>query len=667
MARVRRQRETSPTPVARPRSLRWQHAIWLAAILAALSVLLLGRGAFGRWCRYRAASDIEVWALGDARKWLDRAARIQPRSPATELLRAQCFRQLRDMKQRDEALDRARKYGASPRALQYETLLGNIQQGDVGEEAASRLGELMEAGISAHDIAATYISGSIAQKNTQRATELLDAWSQDSPQQPHTVYLRGVLCTLERDTAGAKEAFEKTLAMEPRHELARLALAQWYEAQNQAEAAVEQFLPLAEAHADNGLIATGFARSLRKLGRLAQAKSILEPFASRPDALSMEVVEMGYIDTEIGDYRAAKEWFDRAAPSSMTSDEAITTASITLAMLGEIAAADGAFTWMFQYKAAKALSNDLQAHLAVDPQDQAAESLLRKTTEELASAPPTENPYQNALWEAAARERTATPGPRLYDRHCSACHGTAGDGRGRAARHVFPQPRNLRTEPMRLVSAQNGVPTRDDIRAVIQLGIPGTSMVPLDTLSDSELDLLVDVVLDMRREGVRQQYIAQLEQDEEPVDDDDVTEVVQLRTTPTELVTVPDMDNEAADSVALGKKLYIQQACHSCHGETGTGDQTMPLFDVAGRPDFPRDLVHDFFKGGNTSASIYRRIVLGMPGTLHPANVSMAVQELIDLTLYCRSLGQEPKRVMTNHQRAIQAARRPAIEWSVAP
>jgi cytochrome c len=187
-------------------------------------------------------------------------------------------------------------------------------------------------------------------------------------------------------------------------------------------------------------------------------------------------------------------------------------------------------------------------------------------------------------------------------------------------------------------------------------------MVPLSTLSTQDVDLLVDVVLQMRREGVREQYVAQLPPDEEPVPED-VDEVVQIRTTPGDVAAIPDLGAADGPGLTLGKQLYVQQACPSCHGETGTGDQVMPLFDTAGRPDFPRDLVHDPFKGGNTPDSIYRRVLLGMPGTPHPANVNMTTQELIALTHYCHSLGQVPKQTLTNHQRSIQASRRPAVQW----
>ena len=494
--------------------------------------------------------------------------------------------------------------------------------------------------------------------------QLIDAWERGAPNHPQVYFFRGALCTFFGDNDSARAAFEKALAIEPRHELAALALAHLDETQHRLDEALKLYLPLAEAHPDNDLIVSSFSRALRKVGRLAEAKSILQPLAAREDVTSTVVVEMIFIELELGNYRAAKSWFDQANPASMNDDDTLTAAGITLTMLGKTVAADDVFTWMFDKKAQKSYVDDLKWHMSMYPQDWSTAAQMQKVAAQLASRSSGASPYQTALREAAALQRTETPGQHLYMLHCSACHGSQGDGTGYAARHVFPPPRNLRTEPMRLVSTRNGVPSREDIRKVIKLGIPGTAMVPLDTLTDQELDLLVDVVLQMRRDGVRQQYVAQLESDDEPIDEDDVQEVVQLRTTPGEVVTVPELGEADANSLVLGKRLYSEQACQSCHGESGTGDQEMPLFDDAGHPDFPRDLVHDLFKGGNQPAAIYLRILLGMPGTPHPANVNMTSPQLIALSHYCRSLGQQPKQTQTNHQRSIQASRRPAVEWN---
>ena len=131
----------------------------------------------------------------------------------------------------------------------------------------------------------------------------------------------------------------------------------------------------------------------------------------------------------------------------------------------------------------------------------------------------------------------------------------------------------------------------------------------------------------MRREGVREQYVAAVLADEEEIDPEDVAEVVAIQTSPREIVTPPTIAAASEASIELGKQLYATQTCDSCHGASGTGDENTPLFDDLGRPAYPRDLVHEYFKGGNTADSIYMRIQLGMPGSPHPANVGLSDQE----------------------------------------
>jgi mono/diheme cytochrome c family protein len=604
-----------------------------------------------------------VWALGDARKWLDRADRVDPRDADTQLMRARCFRQLRDMEHRDEALDRAKEYGASRDWVQREITLGKIQTGESGVEASGQFDPLLEAGCSPQDVYACFVSSAIARDDLKLATVMLDAWDQAFPHHPHVIFHRGVLSAQSGDDAAAREMFEKTLAREPRHDLARLALARMAESRNQIPVAIDLFRPLAAAHPENPIIASGFARALRRAGYLKQAQSVLEPLMSATDLLSNVVAEKTLLETELGNYRAAKEWLDRAAAPSLQDDELLTAATITLSMLGQTIVSDKLVTWMFDRKAAQSLVSDLTVRVAVNPRDAEATSQMRQAMNQLAVWSATEDPYRTALTKATEQLRGETRGEQLYAEHCSACHGSSGNGKGYAARHVFPPPRDLRAEPMRLITTRNGVPTRQDIHTVIKSGIPGTSMVPLDGLTGQEVDLLVDVVLQMRRDGVREQYTARLQAADVLVEEEDVSEVVELQTVPGEVVVPPPLGTADDDTLALGKQLYADQACASCHGDDGTGNPDMPLFDDSGSPAFPRDLAHDVFKGGNQPEAIYLRTMLGMPGTPHPANVTLTTSQLIALTHYCYWLGQEPKRVLTNHQRRMEASRRPAVEW----
>jgi len=440
-------------------------------------------------------------------------------------------------------------------------------------------------------------------------------------------------------------------------------LAQTEETDFRIEAALEIYGPLISAHPENELIAAGYARCLRKSGRLAEAKAILDPLTALPD-VSLDVsVERVNIALEQGDYQGARQRLDQVDTSRIVDDDALTMAAITLGMLGETVASDHIIRAGLTRQAAKSLVDDLKSRAAMNPFDGPVAAQLQLAGQQFTALSNQDGFYESALSQAVD---PATEGPSargLYIVHCESCHGTNGSGDGVAARHVFPRPRDLRGEPMRLVSTENGVPSRQDLATVIEKGIPGTSMIPLDGLSAQELDLLVNEVLQMRREGVRAQYLAQFTADEAP-DEADVNETITLRTNPGGPVTLPAMGPPDEATLKLGKQLYAEQACLSCHGETGTGDQFMPLFDVLGRKCFPRDLAHDLFKGENHLTAIYLRILLGMPGTPHPATVNLSVSQLIALTHYCHSFGREPKRVQTNHQRAVQAWQRPAVQWA---
>jgi mono/diheme cytochrome c family protein len=122
------------------------------------------------------------------------------------------------------------------------------------------------------------------------------------------------------------------------------------------------------------------------------------------------------------------------------------------------------------------------------------------------------------------------------------------------------------------------------------------------------------------------------------------------------MLHIPPIGAASAQSIESGRDTYFSIGCHHCHGDDGTGTTAIKLFDDEGRPIVPRDLVHDSMKGGSEAESIFKRLRLGMPGTPHPALASLDDAELSALVHYCLSLSQEPKRRLTNHQRATTAA-----------
>ncbi len=661
MCATARDSDINQRSAGKPRVVWW---LWAAAIMAVLAILFLGRDMFGQWARHRATRDLDIWAISDAQRWLDRADRIDPADGNTELLRAKCYRHLEQWGRRAESLKLAARQGVDVLDLRNEVTLGEIQSGELSGGTGNELGELTGSGIAPADIAASFIEGRLVHQDLRQADLLWQAWAAEFPDEPHVQFIHGMLALRGGDMSRAREDFERTLILQPRHELALIAMARLYKETSQYDQAVQLYVRLARNHPANDNVLAELAQTLRQLGRIELARQILTPAMSQPDPLPAVMVEAGQIELESANFQAALRWFLRSPAKEMRNRTTLSAAATALSMLGEIPQSQRAYAWIANDATTATVLGDLRTRLELDPQDRETAGELQQLMRQLATRRADINPLALATTEDASAW-SEPPGRLLYVKHCLVCHGTNGQGDGHAARFVYPRPRNLRSERMRLVSTRNGVPTRNDVMQVIRQGVPGTAMAPLEGLPDDQLEQLTDVVQQMQRDGAREKYVALLQADDEEVDSDEVDEVVAIQTTPEGIVTAPPMPAPDDSLLQLGKELYSKQSCHSCHGETGVGDVNTPLFDDLGRPAFPRDLVHEVFKGGNTPPSIYLRTLLGMPGSPHPANVSLTREDMIALALYTHSLGQEPRRKLTNHQRSSQASTRPAVEYSI--
>jgi mono/diheme cytochrome c family protein len=196
-------------------------------------------------------------------------------------------------------------------------------------------------------------------------------------------------------------------------------------------------------------------------------------------------------------------------------------------------------------------------------------------------------------------------GQALYAQQCAACHGVDGRGDGEAAYLLNPKPRDLRAARYRLVSTWEGVPTDDDLLRTITRGIPGSAMPSWGHLPELDRRALVAFLKSLA---------------ERPLD-------VGAPRAPADgapgagLVTVPAEPADAATNRARAEELFAG-ACASCHGADGRGDggSATDLRDAEGKPTRPRDLTSGVFKTNPTPDDIYRRVMVGMPGTPMPGS-----------------------------------------------
>ncbi|MFO0804777.1 MAG: cytochrome c [Gemmataceae bacterium] len=229
-------------------------------------------------------------------------------------------------------------------------------------------------------------------------------------------------------------------------------------------------------------------------------------------------------------------------------------------------------------------------------------------------------------------------GIALYARHCASCHGEQGDGAGLTAYGLWPRPRNFREGRFRLVTTQNGIPTDDDLLAVLRNGIPGSSMPAFGNLSEPELRALLETIRAYTYAGAIDRLQPLVEQGD--IEPDEVARRAAERCVPGPVLTVPKpFPPPTPASLARGREVYAK-VCASCHGPAGRGDgpQVSQLVNTDGSRARPRDLTLGRFKGGSDPSQLYARIMLGLPGSPMPASNLLPQQEILDLIHFVQSL-----------------------------
>ncbi len=218
----------------------------------------------------------------------------------------------------------------------------------------------------------------------------------------------------------------------------------------------------------------------------------------------------------------------------------------------------------------------------------------------------------------STRAGAQSPGEETYMKHCFWCHGEQGRGDGPATVGMLPAPRDFVTADYRIRSTAHGqLPTDEDLRSAIAVGLPGSPMPGWERyLSDEEIGQLVEHL---------KSFSPRFE-----------TEKPQPLKTPT-----------GTGSAERGKEVYDKVKCFMCHGESGRGDGgiTATLNYQWGLPHPARDLTRGWtFRGGHEPSDIYLRITGGLNGTpMGPYEDLLDEQERWDLAHYVASLDREPK------------------------
>jgi mono/diheme cytochrome c family protein len=237
-------------------------------------------------------------------------------------------------------------------------------------------------------------------------------------------------------------------------------------------------------------------------------------------------------------------------------------------------------------------------------------------------------------------------GKRTYAKQCLACHGVAGDGQGEAAYLLYPRPRDFTRGQFRLVSTWEGVPTDEDLYRTISRGMPGSAMPSWSHLSEEERWGLVHFVKTFSTRPLEVRPARDADADGNGGEG---------------LLKVPPELPYDAAAQARARELFAQ-GCAGCHGPTGRGDGQQQQIDSSGYPTRPRDLTAGVFKGAPEPEQVYRRVVLGLPGSPMPQNGYLQGGDAWALVHFVRSLSSDEQREKVEMKRfRIVAPRVPAL------
>jgi mono/diheme cytochrome c family protein len=233
-------------------------------------------------------------------------------------------------------------------------------------------------------------------------------------------------------------------------------------------------------------------------------------------------------------------------------------------------------------------------------------------------------------------------GRKTYEKECLACHGKDGNGEGEAAYLLYPRPRDFTSGQFRLVSTWDGVPTDEDLFRTISRGMPGSAMPSWAHLPEPTRWGLVHYVKSFSKRPLTIQASKQPD-----ANGNDASGIVSV---PKE----PPYTKEAE----VRARTTFATSCAPCHGSTGKGDGQQQQTDSKGFPIRPRDLTLGVYKGSPDPASVYCRIVAGLPGAPMPQSAYLHGEQAWDLVHFVRSLSSDEQRAKVEMRKfRIVAAR----------
>lgn len=267
-------------------------------------VLLAGWG-WNDFCLARADANLVLRRHDAAEWWLERIRWGQPLNAERCLLELRLARRLRRFHEVEQLLNQAKSCGVRDADLRREQWLA-LAQTQQFDQVSSHWQELLsDPRDDEPEIARAYVVWASSRDQVDAALRVLELWSQDFPNDPEPHALRGQISAAMNYEAGAVDSYRKALALAPKNDEYRLALADALQKRLKLDEAANLYQQILHVRPGNRAAIRGLAATYTSLGEFSKAQLLLEWALTRfPDDLDLHR-SMGEVCLAKGDDAAA--------------------------------------------------------------------------------------------------------------------------------------------------------------------------------------------------------------------------------------------------------------------------------------------------------------------------------------------------------------------------
>jgi tetratricopeptide (TPR) repeat protein len=638
---------------------RFQSSVLPILVLLCL-ILVTTFGAFFVWQKLQGDSyavAVHQWEVGN----LTHALRLSQAeglgdSPRGKLLQSRCLRWMGNPQAAKAIVSQFDANPAQLPAIQSEEYLLRILTNEENGNAETLYRTCLKLGIHPLDALHSCVMHFVDRRDPQSVDSLIGL-ARDQVSEIWIKYFQGLSAQLGNQNDQAIRYHREVITLEPSNELAHLAMAELLLSplREGDDDLIDLLASATTRFPDNPEFFARYVRASRLEGKLFD----IDPWLSTRKLLSpIEANEVAEYFAYVGQYERASQIYetnlglsqsvlenniDQSFEWIQSSDrdqtdrgqgvmllEQANRVAVSKALSGKYEEAHNLFSRAYDRAGRARRIVDLKVKLPFSNDRSKLQAELRSVQDLRITFADSEIDVD---WLKQLDAVPTAEGRSLYQAHCAQCHGETGDGMGNASATVYPYPRSFRHEPMRYVSAANKLATDNDLSETIRHGLAGSGMPAYPTLQEHELSQLIKVIRYFQATGLREKYRHSEEADSEEA----MLDWIKRRFIPNERVDPPQSLREF--NVDEGKTAFGKYGCERCHAPLERADNaSIAMFDSRGFEVKPRRFGIEPLRKGNDYSEVYRRIVLGMPGTPHPEIGEIDGQTLANLIAYVRIL-----------------------------